>query len=222
MQGHNNPPPEVAFSLTIDDLFTTLSDTLAGGEVSTDEQEAAIDALKDEFLKASQDADKARAAEKKPHDDAAKAVQTKWKPVIEKATRGKLECQAALTPYRAAKERAKAEAARIAREKAEAEQRAAQQALRAADDLEARFAAEEALKQADKQAKAANRVSRAPTGLRTYWTAEIADRKAALLHYLARSPEAFEALIQDLANHDARNGRPAVPGVIYHEEKVAA
>lgn len=221
-KGHNNPPADVAFSMSIDELFSTLSDSLAGGEVTTDEQEAAIDALKDEFLKASQDADKARAAEKKPHDDAAKAVQTKWKPIIDKATRGKLECVAAITPYRAAKQKAKDEAARIAREDAEAKAKAAQEALRAADDLEAKFAAEEALKQADKLAKAANRLDRAPTGLRTYWSATITDRKAALLYYLARNPEAFEDLIQSLADHDARNGRPAVPGITYNEEKRAA
>ena len=65
-------------------------------------------------------------------------------------------------------------------------------------------------------------MDRAPTGLRTYWSATITDRKAALLHYLARNPEAFEELIQSLADHDARNGRPAIPGITYSEEKRAA
>lgn len=220
--GHNKPPADVSFGLHIDDLFATLSATLAGGEISTDEQEAAIDVILDDFRKASKDSDKARAAEKKPHDDAGKAIQAKWKPIIDKADRGALACKEALTPYRTAKRKAIEEAARIAREEAEAKAKAAQKALRAADDLEAKFAAEEALNQADKQTKLANRIDRAPTGLRTYWTAEITDRKAALLYYLARNPEAFEALIQNLADQDARGARPAVSGVIFHEHKKAA
>lgn len=220
--GHNNPPAEVGFGMHIDDLFSTLSDTLAGGEVSTDDQEAAIDAILDEFRAASKDADKARAAEKKPHDDAGKAVQAKWKPIIDKADRGALACKNALTPYRTAKQRAAEEAARIARDEAEAKAKAAQDALRAADDLEAKFAAEEALKQAEKQAKAANQIDRAPTGLRTYYTAEVTDHKAALMHYIARDPEPFKALIQSLADQDARGTRAPVPGVIFHENKKAA
>ena len=126
--GHNNPPSDAAFALHIDDLFALLSDTLAGGEVSTDKQEASIDGLMDEFRKASKDADKARAEEKKPHDEAAKAVQVKWKPIIEKADRGTSACKEALTPYRTAKQRAKDEAARKAREEAEAKAEAARTA----------------------------------------------------------------------------------------------
>lgn len=220
--GGNNPPPEVAFSMEVDDLFNLLSNALAAGEIVTDEQEAAIDELKASFLSASQDADKARAEEKKPLDLAAKAVQEKWKPVIDKATRGKLECIAALTPYRAAKQRAKDEAARIAREEVEWKQRAAMEAHKQADDLEGCFAAEEAMKQAAKLVAQANRIDRAPTGLRTYWEAEITDPRAALNYYLKHSPEAFRVLIQDLANHDARNARAPVPGVIFHERKKAA
>jgi len=219
--GHNNPPADVTFSLHVDDLFTTLSDTLAGGEVSTDEQEAAIDAILDDFRKAKGDSDKLRAAEKKPFDDAAKAVQAKWKPIMDKADRGAAACKEVLTPYRTAKRRAVEEAARIAREEAAAKAKAAQDALRAADDLEAKFAAEEALKQAEKQSKAASKIERAPTGLRTYWTAEVTDRKAALLHYIARNPEAFAALIQNLADQDARGTRPPVPGVTFTENKEA-
>lgn len=220
--GGNNPPADAAFSITIDDLFTLLSDTLAGGEVTNDDQEAAIDGLKDDFLKASQDADKARAAEKKPFDDGAKAVQSKWKPIIDKATRGKLECLAALTPYRAQKQAAKDAAAKKAREEAEAIAKAAQDALREADDLEAKYAAEVQIEQAQKLAATANRIDRSATGLRTYYEAEITDRKAALLHYLARSPERFQALIQQLADEDARGTRAPVPGIIFHERKKAA
>lgn len=220
--GHNAPPADATFGLHIDDLFSMLSNTLAGGTVDSDDKEAAIDALMDEFRKASKDADKARAAEKKPHDDAGKAVQEKWKPIIAKADRGTDACKEALTPYRVEKQRIADEAARKAREEAEAKQRAAQEALRQSDDLEAKFQAEQELEQAKKLAAVANKIDRAPTGLRTHWEAELTDKTAALRHYLKTQPDEFSDLIQTLADRDARGARPPVPGVLYHERKKAA
>lgn len=218
----NNPPPEAAFGLHIDELFSLLSDTLAGGEVDNDAKEAAIDAIADDFHKALKDADKARATEKKPFDDGAKAVQAKWKPILDKANAGKRACLEALTPYRTAKQRAKDEAARKAREEAEAREKAAQDALRQSEDLEAKFQAEQDLETAAKLKAVANKIDRSATGLRTHWEAEITDRKAALLHYLGKFPERFEALIQQMANEDARGARGTVPGVVFHEIKRAA
>lgn len=222
--GHNAPPPFEAWSLHIEDLFKLVSDTTAGGTVQNDEQEAALDALLDDFRKARKAADTERAAEKKPHDDAAKAVQVRWKPLLDKCDMAAEEIKRLLTPYRTAKQRAKDEAARKAREEAEAKAAAAQEALRQSDDLEARFAAEVELKQAKKLEAVANRIDRTATGLRTYWEAEITDRKAALLHYLKEQPEMFALLIQDLADKDARNEatRRDIPGVIFHERKKAA
>lgn len=220
--GHNAPPPDASFGLHIDDLFALLSDTLAGGTVDDDTKEAAIDELMDEFRKASKDADEARKVEKKPHDDAAKAVQEKWKPIIAKADRGVAECKAALTPYRVEKQRIADEAARKAREEAEAKQRAAQEALRQSDDLEAKFAAEQELEQAKKLAAVANKIDRSATGLRTHWEAELTDKGAALRFYLKTQPDEFLALIQTLADRDARGARPPVPGVLYREIKRAA
>lgn len=220
--GGNNPPPDAVFGLHIDDLFALLSDTLAGGQVDTDEKEAAIDGLMDEFRKASKDADKARSDEKRPHDEAGKAVQAKWKPIIDKADRGTAECKNALTPYRVEKQRLKDEAARRAREEAEAKVAAAREALRQSDDLAAKFQAEQDFEDAKKLTASANRIDRSATGLRTAWVAEITDKGAALRHYLKLFPDDFLHLIERLADQDARGARPAVPGVIYHEQKRAA
>ena len=222
MKGHNQPPPLEAFSLHIEDLFSLVSGSLAAGEVATDEQEAALDGLMDDLRKAKKDADAQRAAEKKPHDDAGKAVQAAWKPLLDRCDMGLDAIKKALTPYREARQRAKDEAARIAREEAAAKLAEAQAALRQSDDLEARFEAEATLKQADKLVAVANRIDRTATGLRTYWEAEITDRREALKHYITRQPEAFEALIQELANKDARGTRAPVPGVVFHERKKAA
>jgi hypothetical protein len=218
-----NSPPEIAFSLEVDDLFALLSDTLAGTDgVTTDEQEAAIDGLMDDFRRVAKDTEASRKEAAKPFDDGKKAVQAAFKPVLDKAESGIAACKDALTPYRDAKRRAAEEAARKLREEAEERQRQAQAALHQSDDLAARWAAEETLKAADKLAKEANRVDRAPTGLRTYYEAVITDRKAALLHYIARSPERFEALIQQLADEDARGTRAPVPGIDFIERKRAA
>lgn len=220
--GGNNPPADAAFSLHVDSLFALLSDTLAGGEVGTDEQEAAIDALLDDFRKAGKDADNARIVEKRPHDDAAKAVQAKWKPILDKADRGAAACKDALTPYRMLKQRAKDEAARKAREEAEARAREAQEALRQSDDLEARFAAEQKLEAAQKLTAVANKIDRAATGLRTYWTHRIINRRELLLHVLDRYPEDLADMLNELVRQKVVAGVREMPGVEVTEAKRAA
>lgn len=219
MIGHNNPPPLETMGLHIEDLFSLVSGSLAGGEVTTDDQEAALDAILDDVRKAKKDADAMRATEKKPHDDAAKAVQAAWKPLLDRCDKAADAIKAALTPYRTAKQRAKDEAARIAREEAEAKQRAAQVALRQSDDLESRFAAEEQLKQASKLTAQANKIDRSATGLRTYQIADVTDRRALLQHVMRNDPD---ALTDWLAEY-ARKALPAqLPGVTIRTEKKAA
>lgn len=216
--GGNQPPPVEAFALHIEELFSLVSGSVAA-PVQTDEQEAALDALLDDVRKAKKDADAERAAEKKPHDDAAKAVQAAWKPLLDRCDKAAEAIKAALTPYRTAKQRAKDEAARIAREEAEAKQRAAQEALRQSDDLEARFAAEEQLKQAEKLAAQANRIDRSATGLRTYQVADVTDRRALLEHVMRNDPDALTAWLAEYA----RKALPAqLPGVTIRIEKKAA
>jgi hypothetical protein len=217
--GHNNPPPFEAWSIHIEELFEVANGI---GEATSDEQEAALDGLLDDFRKAKRDADKERAAEKKPHDDAAKAVQAKWKPLIDRCDIGSDAIKKALTPYRVAKQKAADEAARKAREQAEAERLAALEAFKS-DDLEQRLEAETKAAQAKALQAQANKIDKSASGLRSTWSAEIIDRKAALLHYIKVKPEAFEALVLQLATQDARNEatRRDLPGVKFIETKVA-
>lgn len=217
--GNNNPPPFEAWSMHIEGLFDLANGI---GEAKNDENEAQLDELLDEVRKAAKEADKERAAEKKPHDDAGKAVQAKWKPLLTRCDIATDAIKKALTPYRTAKQRAKDEAARKAREEAEAAHKAAQEAFQSTD-LDDRLEAEAIASKAKALAAHANKIDRQSTGLRTYWEAEITDRKAALLHYIAQAPEAFEALIQSLADKDARNEatRRNIAGVTFHERKVA-
>jgi hypothetical protein len=187
-------------------------------EVTTDEQETALDELLDELRKARKEADSERAAEKKPHDDAASAVQAKWKPLLNRCDLATSEVKARLTPYRTAKLEAKNKAAQKAREEAEAKLKAAQEAIRS-DDLEARFQGEIELKAATKLATTANKLERQATGLRTYQAAEVTDRRALLEHVMRTDPD---ALTDWLAEY-ARKALPAqLPGVTIRIERKAA
>lgn len=220
--GHNAPPADAAMTIHVDDLFSLLSDTLAGGEVTTDEQEAAIDAILDGFRKAGTDADKAREVEKKPHLEAGREVDAKWKPIVDKAKRGATACKDALTPYRTAKQRAKDEAARKAREEAEARQKAAAEALRGAEDLETKFAAEQEIEAAQKLVAVANKIDRSATGLRTYWTHRILNRRELLLHVVERYPEDLADMLNEFVRKQVAGGLRSIPGVEITEEKRAA
>lgn len=220
--GHNAPPADVAFSLEVDDLFSLLSDTLAGGEVTSDEQDAAIDAILDDFRKAATDAEKKREAEKKPHLEAGREVDAKWKPVVDKAKRGAAACKDALTPYRTAKQAAKDAAARKVREEAEARQKAAAEALRGADDLETKFAAEQEIEAAQKLVAVANKIDRSATGLRTYWQHRIVNRRELLLHVVERYPEDLADMLNEFVRKQVAGGLRAIPGVEITEEKRAA
>lgn len=217
--GSNNPPAFEAWSLHIEDLFTLVSGSTAGGQITTDEQEAALDELMDDLRKARKAADAERAAEKKPHDDAAKGVQAKWKPLIDRCDAGVVAIKNILTPYRTAKLEAKNAAVQKAREEAEAKQRAAAEALRQSDDLEERFAAEEELKQAQKLAAVANRVDRETTGLRSYHVAVVEDYSALLRHVMKHDPAPLKAWLADYA----RKALPSkLPGCRIDVERRAA
>jgi hypothetical protein len=218
--GHNRTAVEL-FSDHVADLFASVSGSTAA-EITSDEQETALDDLLDQVRQAAKDANAKRVEEKRPHDEAAKAVQAQWKPVLGRCEAALDAIKDRLTPYRTAKQKAKDEDARIARELAAQQLAEAQAVLAQSDDLEARFDAETGLAAAAKLTAKANRIDRTKSGLRTYWTAEVTNRKAALLHYIERNPEAFEALIQSLAEQDARGARVPVPGVIFHEQKRAA
>ena len=206
----------------IEDLFAMVSDTVAGAVVTTDDQEVALDNLLDDLRTAKKDADATRAAEKKPHDDAAKEVQARWKPLVDRCDMAANEIKRLLTPYREAKQRAKDEAARKAREEAAERQRAAQEALRQSDDLQARFDAEQDLKTAQKLTAVANKIDRSATGLRSRWIAELADPVAALKHYRERQGEELKAWLLDQAQRDANAGVRTIPGFIITEERKAA
>ena len=218
--GHNNPPAVEAMALHVEDLFKLVSDTTDGAEVTTDEQEAALDSLLADVKQAAKDAEATRKAEKEPHLEAGRQVDAAWKPIKDRLDMAENEIKKLLTPYRVAKQRARDEAARKAREEAEAKEAAARAKLQEPEHLQARFDAEEELKAAGKLKAVANRTEREATGLRTYKVVTVNDYRAALLWIAKRNPEAVNAFVEEYARKNAVN-RP-MDGVTVSEEKRAA
>lgn len=232
--GHNNPPEPTAFEAFeahIGDLFAEARNHLDGAGVNSEAEAEAVAKLMDLLRTAHKDADKARAEEKKPHDDAAKAVQARWKPLLEKAELAVSTCKKALAPWLAKKEAEAKAAAEAARKEAEERARAAAEAMRqaATDDLSAREDAEDlvrAAKEAEAEAKRAEKArpqaaggARAAT-LRTTYRPELTAPSEALKHYVATNPNAIKACLLQLAETDVRAGKRQIPGFVIHEEKV--
>jgi len=228
-----NAPPVEAMGMHIDDLYDEAKGILDGAGVKSDADAEVVAKLLDMTRQAKKDADAQRTTEKKPHDDAAAAVQTAWKPLLAKCDLVADVCRKALAPFLEAKETAQREAAA----KAEADAERARQAAMAArqsvpvGDLASQEYAEALLKEADALGKAAGKIGKAKAhatggtraiGLRSYWTAQLVDPVAALKHYREHQPEALKAWLVDQAQRDTHAGARVIPGFAINEERRAA
>lgn len=225
----HNQPPEVAIFAEIDDLYDEARNWADGEPITSQEMADAITALREGIHEAGKRADALRVEEKKPHDDAAKAVQDKYNPYVQpkkgRVDMAKSALDALLTPWRTrvAAEKA-AKAARIAAE-AEAARAAAQAAMQAsAGNLAEREAAEELLADAkalERGAKKADKAATTGLGLRTVWFAELVDEEAAMDWLWARAKDEVLAVAQRNADELVRSGVRQVPGFVVREEKRA-
>ena len=183
----------------------------------------------------SKKADDMRKVEKQPHMDAAKAVDERFREIIEDAKEFSTKLKRHLDDWLREQARIEAERQRKAREEAEKARREAEEAARkaalaadaAAQDERAREAAERAAKEAADRAAAAEREAQArKTGagrtgskvaLTTKTRGEITDR-AAFLDAVKDRPEVAE-LLESLCNRAARSGieLPGMKIVKYQE-----
>lgn len=232
--GGNNPPEPTPFDQAEAEilmLFDQAKGFLDGEPIANQAQADDVGRLDAMIMKARKVADTQRAEEKKPYDDAAKAVQEKWKPLLTRCDLARDACKQALTPYlrkldeekRAREEEARREAERVRRE--------AEEAMRSAHryDLEAREAAEAKLREADEAEKAARRAekdkahvaggSRAK-GLRTVYRAEITGTSEFARYLWANHPADMRDFLDKMAAILVSRGLRAIPGVTVHEEKV--
>ena len=227
--GHNQPPELLLFQ-EIDDLFMEAKNWADGEPITSTEMADAITALREGIHEAGKKADALRVEEKKPHDDAAKAVQDKYNPYVQpkkgRVDMAKSALDSLLTPWRQKVAAEKAAAAAAAAKEAEAARLAAQEAMQAsAGNLAEREAAEELLADAKRLEKGARRADKAATtglGLRTVWVAVLEDPEKALDWAYGRAADEFMAVAQRNADEAVRAGLRQVPGFRVVEEKVAS
>lgn len=150
-------------------------------------------------------ADAARTAEKKPHDEAAAAVQAKWKPLLGTADIYRRIKEAVITPFLVGEEKKRRLAEVAAR-------RAAEEAAKAGQPIP------EPAAQRTTAPKAGSG-GRRSVALRTVKVVTITDRKA-VLEFFAENPQITEVL-QRLAEKVTAAGA-TVPGITVTEEQRAA
>jgi len=233
--GNNAPPVPTPFDLVaenVSDVYLEAKHWLDGAAVSSQAEADAIALLLDMARKAEKAADDLRVAEKKPHDDAAKAVQVKFKPLLDKTALVTRSCKDALTPWLERVEAAKRASAEEARREADAKKAAAEAEVRRAQSagMEARERAEQQLRDAKDAGAAASRAEKSTAqakggaravGLRTSYRPELTDAREAARHYWTARREALEAFLLDLARDDVARGLRAIPGFVVHEERSA-
>jgi hypothetical protein len=228
----SNAPPEpaVLFSEEIEDLLLEARNYLDGEEIATEQQAEAVSSLLNRLRRLAKDADEARKLEKKPHDEAAKAVQAKWNPIIDKAELATSTAKEALAPWlRKLEEQQRAEADRLAAEAARLAQIAAE-AREGAGSLQDKEDAERLLKAAGAASRDATRAGKAKAhakggeravGLVDTYTPELTDPCEALKHYRATQPELLKDWLVEQARKDIHSGVRSIPGFTIKHERVA-
>src|SRR5260221_116793 len=116
-----------------DDLYGEASMWLDGATVDSQQLADGIANLLAELRKARKLAEDNRKVEKKPHDDAAAEVQSRYKPLLDKADLAAEACKKAVAPWLQKKADEIEAKAKAAREEADRQRQAAEAAIRASD-----------------------------------------------------------------------------------------
>lgn len=224
MPGHNSGT--LSLPEEIDDAVAQVSAWLSSTKVTDKVAADTASNWRARLLDLSKRADKQRETEKRPHDDAAKAVQAKWKPVIDRATDTANKLRDALTAYMRAedeRQRREAEAARKAAEEAARKQREEAEAARREaaaknappppepEDVPLPFVEPPKVQVGGQTGR--------KTGLREITRYEVEDYDAALA--AVKDHPDVRAAVEKVAAARCKTG-VAVPGVRTIKEKVAA
>jgi hypothetical protein len=235
--GHNNPPEPTPLEQareTISLLDLEAANWFDGEPIQNEKQAADVARLLDAARKAKAKFDGDRKAEKKPHDEAAKAVDASWKPVIADADRIIEVAKAAQTPWLIKlddEKRAREDAARKEAEAKSAEaRRLAQEADGSLAAAKARDIAIEEAKRAEATATYAAQDKAAAKGagmvravsLRTTYRCEVEDRRPLLNHIAKSHPEDLTAFVEEWSAKAVRGGAREIPGVRIWAERSAA
>ena len=163
--GHNNPPaydPDVLadFDAKTTEFLKATQQWLELEAIKTEEHAGQITDQIDGLRGLWKKVDAARKDAKKPHDEAGKAVQTAFTPLLTKLATAADKLKPKLAAFASAKAKAEAEAKRKAEEAARLQAEEAEKARIAAEasnDVSAQIDAEEAAKAAEKALKDAAR-----------------------------------------------------------------
>ena len=221
--GHNSPPTPMEivaseYASTIEEV----SNWADGEAITTDEQEAAVDALIKEIRSYGTAVKKAADEHKKPLYDVYVEAQKAGKSYIDDAERMKSALVACVAPFKAKKLAEKQAAERAAWEAAQAAKREAEEAAAKvnAADLEAvreLEATRQAAIDAENAAKAASKDK--PKGMRSKTTHEVVDMRA-LVNWIATHDKPAMA---EFANAYAQRNGADIPNEVVKTvtEKVA-
>lgn len=167
-----------------------------------------------------------RKAQKQPHLDMCKAIDSAHAALVEPVTKGREFLKKALGKFMLAEEQRRREEAARARREAEEARKAAEVEADPFADFDAQKAAE-AAQDAAKAARAPVNVSGLETsraaGLRTYWQVDVTDGPALVKHFAA-SPHMIEEA-RKLAAAQVRAAKGAdcgIPGIAITEDKRVA
>lgn len=236
-----NSTPFDIITESINDALIEAKNWADGNAAQTQEQVDEIARLIDDLNANAKALEAERVAEKKPLDDKIQAIQDRYNVYLaplKNRTPGKVPTaidalNAAKRPFLIKREQEIEAARQKAAEEAAAKAMEAAEAIAAANaaDLSAREAVEEKIKAAEVAQRdlksAANDRAHAfgggrAQGLRTRTIATVTDLNAAVRHYWTENPQPFAALVQKLADDDARQNRRGAEGkgVSFREERV--
>lgn len=226
-----NATPDIAFSMAADDLYAEAANFIDGAPVETQGQADALAKIITDAKQIRKDADAARVEEKRPHDDAAKAVQEKWRPVLTKVEDVIAAVQKPLTGWLQAQEIERqriAYEAQVEADRLTAEAIAAAKTSSSLEDLTATRELQDAAVKAGKIAKQAGKAKAhvqgggRAIGLRTYWEASLTDSAAALRWARETHPDDLKEFLRELAGKAVNAGAREIPGfTITNQRKVA-
>lgn len=220
--GGNAPPPyDPAEVERLDkegvQFLEAAAQWLENGDIASEEDAQRLNDFMTGVSARAKIAESARVAAKKPHDDAGRAVQAAYKPIIEKMDKAKTKVQPLLTKWLQAKEaerlaEVERQRAEAQRKKDEADRLAAAAAARndisgEVDAEAAKKAADQATKDAERMANARSNVSSATGGGRTVHMRDYIEVKATNARLLFMRYSEHPDLIECLRNLAAREAR---------------
>lgn len=237
VEGNNMPPSDPLKTRT--EELVKAANQWAGTEISDQDNADALSAFVDQLRAAEKDVEKRRKDEKKPHDDAAKAVDAEWNPLKDLLAKAKGAVSPRLTAWLQKLEqdrqekirRDREEADRLAKAAADAAAKAAAEASASGDVIGSSVAADAAAKAAEEAQKLLAKAEKAPVNmqsslgartksLRTYWHGRVTSHMQALAFF--KSHPKVIALIEELAEQAAGKDAEPVPGVEFYSEQRAA